>query len=463
MPADRPGEAVLSAHSVHFIGIAGTGMQALAEVLLARGIRISGSDARSSPALDSLAAAGAITFVGQRAEQIGDAEAIVISAAVPDDNAELREARRRGSPIATHAQVLGALSRQMNTIAVAGTAGKSTTTALTAHILAECGRDPVVLGGAFAPNLGGSGRAGKGNIMVVEADEFARRFLELSPHIAVITNIEPDHLDYYGSFAAIETAFAEFVGRMHSDGTLLACADESMDQRIIGDPRRRSYGEAITADWRMSNYQAGSYGIRFDVQTPNGETLAVSSLLRGRHNALNATAAIAAASLSGVSPDSAAQAAASFVGTQRRFETILQSDSLWIVDDYAHHPTKIRATLRAAREIHPGRIWAVFQPHTSHRTRTLFHEFTTAFEDADQVLVLPIYHPAGREAEPLEITNDELARFMSHQNSRSVASMDSTVELLMRERRPGDLILLMGAGDVTDLGPRLAAELEAAR
>ena len=462
MRTDRPGEAVLSAQSVHFVGIAGTGMQALAEVLLARGIRVSGSDTRPSPVLERLQASGASTFVGQRPEQLGGADAIVISAAVPDGNVELQEARQRDLPVATHAQVLGALSRQMDTIAVAGTAGKSTTTALTAHILTECGRDPVVLGGAFAPNLGGSGRAGRGHILVVEADEYARRFLELSPHIAVITNIEPDHLDYYGSFEAIETAFAEFVGRIHSDGTLLACADEPMDQRIVADSRRRSYGESIEADWRMSDYQADSIGIRFHVHTPHGETIEVSSSLRGRHNALNTTAAIGAASISGVSPSAAAEAVTSFVGTQRRFQTILQNANVWIVDDYAHHPTKVRATLKAARESQPGRILAVFQPHTSHRTRALFHEFTTAFGDADEVVVLPIYHPAGREPEQVEVTSSELARSMAHPNSRAVESMDSALELLMAERRPGDLILLMGAGDVTDLGPRLVAELEVA-
>jgi UDP-N-acetylmuramate--alanine ligase len=463
MPESRADDAILAARSVHFIGIAGTGMQALAELMLARGIRVSGSDSRSSTVLERLNEAGARTFVGQAADQVGDAEGVIISAAVPSDNPEFQEARARGLPVATHAQVLGALSRRMRTIAVAGTHGKSTTTALTAHIATECGLDPVVLGGAYSPNLGGSGRAGRGDVLVVEADEFARRFLELTPTIAIITNIEADHLDFYGSFEAVEAAFADFAHRVAPDGSLLVCADVPMNPAIREDHRMQAYGESDEAIWRTSDYRAEKSGIRFLLQTPDGQRLPVASQLRGRHNALNATAAIAAACLIGVPAHAAVNAAASFVGTQRRFQTVLCNDGLWIVDDYAHHPTEIRATLAAARESHAGRIWAVFQPHTSHRTHALFDEFSMAFVEADEVLLLPIYHPTGREPETVEVTSAGLAEAMHHPRSRSIDSMENIVRLLRTEAQWGDLVLLMGAGDVTELGPRLAQGLGTSR
>jgi UDP-N-acetylmuramate--alanine ligase len=355
--------------------------------------------------------------------------------------------------------VLGALSRGMQTIAVAGTHGKSTTTALTAHIAIECGLDPVVLGGAYSPNLGGSGRAGRGSLLVVEADEFARRFLELTPTIAIVTNVEPDHLDYYGTFEAIEAAFADFVHRIRADGSLLACADVSLSAAMRDDSRLQRYGESAEAIWRTSDYRVERGGIRFALQTPDGQRLPVVSQLRGRHNALNTTAAIAAACLVGLPAQAAVSAAASFVGTTRRFQTVHCSEKLWIVDDYAHHPSEIRATLKAARESHPGRIWAVFQPHTGHRTRALFDQFSSAFDDADEVVLLPIYHPTGREPETVEITSADLAASMRHPRARDVDPMDSVVQLLEREARSGDLVLLMGAGDVTDLGPRLAQRL----
>jgi len=463
MPDDAAGRAVLRAGAVHFIGIAGTGMQALAEVLLARGIRVSGSDSRTSPVLEGLSAAGARTFVGHAACQLGTAEAVVVSAAVPAENPELRDAEHRKLPIATHAQVLGALSRTMKTIAIAGTHGKSTTTALTAHILTDCGLDPVVLGGAYAPNLQGSGRAGGGGVLVVEADEFARRFLELSPSTAVITNVEADHLDYYGSFEAIESTFADFIARIHPDGSLLACIDVPMIAAVREDPRFLPYGESPGAAWRTSDYHADRDGTRFTVCSPDNQHVSVNSQLRGRHNALNATAAIAAAYLAGVPPQDAARAVSQFVGTRRRFQTIYCSESLWIVDDYAHHPTEIRATLRAARESHPGRIWAVFQPHTSHRTEALFDDFTKAFRDADEVVILPIYHPAGREPEELAVTSADLVRSMHHSRGRATGSMDDAVELLGSELKSGDMVLLMGAGDVNELGPRLTLRIGGAR
>ncbi|MFN0072097.1 MAG: UDP-N-acetylmuramate--L-alanine ligase [Chloroflexota bacterium] len=459
MHNDSVGRAVLEAKSVHFIGIAGTGMQALAEVLLARGTPVSGSDTRAAPVLDRLSSAGARISIGQACAQLGEADAVVISAAIPDDNPELQEARARHLPVATHAQVLGALSQDFTTIAISGTHGKSTTTALCAHILLTSGLDPIVLGGAYAENFGGSGRAGRGPHLVVEADEFARRFLELTPTVAVITNIEPDHLDYYESFAAIESTFADFVKRLRPDGWLLACADGPMGQAVTQHQRLIRYGETPGADWRISDYAADPHGTSFTLHPPSAQAVQVTSPLRGRHNALNTTAAIGAATLVGVSLSDATASVGSFLGTQRRFQTVLRTQSLWIIDDYAHHPTEIRATLRAARESHAGRIIAVFQPHTSHRTRALFDDFATAFPDADEVLLLPIYHPAGREPENVTVSSVDLASAIRQSRSRSVKSMDEAVEVLRTRVQSGDLVLLMGAGDVTELGPRLAGAL----
>lgn len=462
MPAEHPGDAALQADRVHFIGIGGAGMQALAEVLLARGVRVSGSDTRPSDALERLRAAGATVSVGQAAEQLGTPDAVVISAAVPEANEELTEARTRGITVASHAQVLGALSRSLPTVAIAGTHGKSTTTALTAHVLIEAGLDPVVLGGAYAPDLGGSGRAGRGNVMVVEADEFGRRFLELTPSVAVITNIEPDHLDYYGSFEAIIETFEAFAARLRPDGVLLFCSEGGISERIAADPRSVPYGAGESARWRILDYAATHQGSEFTVQSPAGVTQHVNSTLRGIHNALNATAAIATATGIGVAVAHAADAVASFQGTRRRFQTLHRDDQLWLVDDYAHHPTELRATLRAAREAHPGRIMAVFQPHTSHRTQALLDDFTSAFRDADEVILLPIYHPAGREPETLDISSETLAAAMRHPAVETVPHQSAAIERIVSALQPGTLVMLMGAGDVTDLGPRLLRTLRLA-
>ena len=377
---------------------------------------------------------------------------MIISAAIPASNPELECAVQRGLAVATHAQVLGELSRQLRTVAIAGTHGKSTTTALTAHILTTCGLDPICLGGAYAPDLGGSGRAGAGKIMVVEADEYARRFLELQPWVAVITNLEADHLDIYGSLEELHSAFAEFAGRVPGDGHLVYCSDAliSLD---FSDRRSVRYGFADNADWRISDYRPSSGGIAFVVTTPDSERFPVSTSLRGRHNAQNATAAIVAASLTGVSADDAIRAVSTFSGTKRRFETVFRDDRVWVIDDYAHHPTEIRATLQAAREVHPGEIWVVFQPHTTHRTRSLFGEFVTSFADADRLILLPTYHPSGREHGTIDRDAEDLAESIQHRRVELASSIDDAAARVLASITDDTLIITMGAGDVTTLGP----------
>lgn len=459
MPTDEPGNAVLTAQAVHFVGIAGTGMQALAEVLLARGTHVSGSDSRSSETLCRLRSLGAMTFADHAAEQVGPAEAVVYSAAIPADNPELVEAQRRNLPTATHADVLGALSAQLQTVAIAGTAGKSTTTALAAHLICQSGLDPVYLGGAHAPDLGGSGRAGRGSVLVVEADEFARRFLHLHPSVAVITNVEPDHLDYYGSFENVQAAFVEFAQRVAPDGLIAASSDGPLPEPIAGDPRLVRYGFTPKADWQILDYAADAEGSHFIVHRPDGGELAVRLRLHGEHNAANATAALIAACRVGASVDRCLNALASFQGVRRRFDTVGRARGVWIVDDYAHHPTKVRAALRAAREAHRGRVWAVFQPHTAHRTLSLMDDFAKAFGDADRVVLLPIYHPTGREPEDVQVTVADLTATMHHPGVCEVDSHESAIALLLAEVVAGDLVLTMGAGDVTELGPRLLDRL----
>lgn len=456
MPSN-PGAEVLAASDVHFIGIGGSGMQALAEVLLARGVSITGSDTGASLVLQQLERAGARIYRGHQASQISGSGAVVVSAAIPESNPELAAARERGMPVATHAQVLGELSRRLRTIAIAGTHGKSTTTALTAHILNVCDQDPVCLGGAYSPDLGGSGRAGAGTTMVVEADEYGRRFLELHPWLAVITNLESDHLDIYGNFEELEATFVAFAKRILDDGHLLYCKDVPISSRITARRGSIAYGFSKSADWRISEYQSIEKGISFSLTAPGAETIPVTAQLRGRHNAQNATSAIAAAVIADVPFTDAAAAVATFRGTRRRFETIYRDDHHWIVDDYAIHPTEIRVTLRAAREAFKGEIWAVFQPHTTHRTRSLFKDFLTAFGDADRVILLPTYHPPGREQDTTEHDADDLAQAMQHRHVELASSINDAADRLLSSIPSNTLIITMGAGDITTIGPILAS------
>src|SRR4051794_34849872 len=379
---DRPSAADALARSrrPHLVGVAGTGMRSLATLLADLGHEVTGSDLASGPVVDALAERGVRVASGHRAEHVDDADLVIVSAAVPDDNPELAAARERGVPVLTHAQALGALMDQHVGIGVAGTHGKSTTTALIAHLLTMAGRDPTLVGGADAIDFGGSARLGQGRELVAEADEYGRRFLELRPRFAVITGVKPDHLDYYGSFEAILEAFRQFVAGMPEDGVVVTCEDEP-NLAALDLPRRRlRYGWAGHADWRLERFEPKiGGGAAFTVRDPAGERARYEMSLTGRHNAANAVAALAVARALGVSDEAARAGLASFQGTRRRFETVAKRGAVWVVDDYAHHPTAVAVTLEAAREVHGGRIVALFQPHTKHRTASLLDQFARAF------------------------------------------------------------------------------------
>jgi UDP-N-acetylmuramate--alanine ligase len=441
----------------HLVGVAGAAMRSLASLLLALGKDVSGSDSASPADLAVLASQGVRATHGHDPRNVDGADLVVASAAVPADNPELAAARDRNIPIVSHARALGGLMATRDGIGVAGTHGKSTTTALVAHILAVAGRDPTLAGGADALDFGGYARLGHGPELVAEADEFGRRFLELRPRLAIVTGVEPDHLDYYVSFEAVKEAFQQFVDGMAPDGVAVTCEDEPNLASLPLNGRRVRYGWAGHADWRLERFQprVGGGG-SFLVRRPDGSRATYEMRLTGRHQAANAVAALALARELGVSDEAAHRGVATFQGTRRRFETLALKDGVWIVDDYAHHPTAVVANLSAARDVHWGRLVAVFQPHTTHRTLALRHEFAAAFADADRVIVTPIYQPTGRSVGAQEITADDLVSQMTHPGATAVPSLDAAYDLVMRELRPGTLVIVLGAGDVTSLAHRLA-------
>jgi UDP-N-acetylmuramate--alanine ligase len=439
-------------------------MSSLAALLVRLGKRISGSDL-SEDAVVRLRQRGLAAQLGHRAEHVDNAELVIVSAAIGSDNVELVAARQRGLPILTHAEALGDLMTSQVGIAIAGTHGKTTTTALVGHLLERAGFDPTVLVGATALNFGSGARLGRGKHLVVEADEYSRRFLALTPRLALITGIEADHLDYFRDLAEIVTVFQEFAKGVQTGGLLLTNADDPVLARTSlpgnRNRNRRTYGSTENAEWRLTDYtpKPGG-GCELSIQTPVGATFA-SSRLSGRHNALNATGALAAACLLGAPLEVAAAALADFDGTERRFQTVWQRDGIWVLDDYAHHPTAVRATLAAAREVHSGRIWAVFQPHTTNRVAELFDDFATCFGGADRLTLLPIYQPPGREPGGRDIDSAKLAAAVGDVATELGSSLSAAETLLAAESRPGDLILIMGAGDVSQLASGLVRRLAA--
>ena len=441
----------------HLVGVAGAAMRSLASLFLALGKDVSGSDNGAPSELALLASQGIRVSHGHEGRNVDGADLVVASAAVPAENPELAAARRGAIPILSHAQALGGLMATRDGIGVAGTHGKSSTTALVAHLLAVAGRDPTLAGGADAPDFGGYAWLGRGPELVAEADEFGRRFLELHPRLAVITGVEPDHLDFYGSFEAVKSAFQQFVDGMAPEGVVVTCEDEPNLARLPLGRRRVRYGWAGHAHWRLERFQPRTGGgASFVVRLPSGRRSPYEMRLTGRHQAANAVAALAIARELGVSDEAAQAGLASFQGTRRRFETLALNDGVWIVDDYAHHPTAVVANLSAARNVHGGRLVAVFQPHTTHRTLALRDEFAAAFEDADRVIVTPIYQPTGRSSGAPEITSTELVRQMSHPAATSASSLDAAYDQVLDELRPGTLVIVLGAGDVTSLAHRLA-------
>ncbi|MBV9543532.1 MAG: UDP-N-acetylmuramate--L-alanine ligase [Chloroflexi bacterium] len=451
-----------SAQRVHLVGIGGSGMGALAGLLLQMGKHISGSDSSGSAAVAQL---GARVFGQHAAANVGDAEYVVRSSAVADDNVEVQETQRRGLPLRKLADAVGELMRGRSGVAIAGTHGKTTTTALVTWLLECGGLDPLALIGADAPRFSMGARLGSGP-MVVEADEYDRRFLSYWPEVAVVTSIEADHLDYYRDVSEIREAFQELVSRVPAHGRVIVSADERCAASLVSVAQRDTYGVAECSNWRVTEYAPRRGGGSTFSLTTDGRTWSVESPLVGEHNACNVAAAIAVADYFGVGLRSALAALPRFEGPRRRFESKGKSRGVWIVDDYAHHPTEVAAVLRAARGVAEADVWVVFQPHTTNRTAALLEEFSRAFDQADHVLVLPIFRPAGRELAARHVTSSDLVARMRQREHADVRLADTSaaaLEAIAADAQPGDLVLTMGAGDVTRLSDELVRELSGSR
>src|SRR5712692_5957398 len=432
---------------IHLVGIGGAAMSALAVLLRRAGYEVTGSDLAASDVTDDLRELGISVAIGHRSENVGLASLVVRSSAVPDDNPEIEESKRSGVRVLKHAQAIGLLSASRRTLAVAGTHGKTTTTAMLATILIEAGLDPTALVGGIVPVLGSGAHLGSGNTFVVEADEYDRRFLELHPEVAVVTNVEPDHLDYYGSFAAVRAAFEAFVDLLPEDGWGVYNADNpgSAALAMRRPDRAVTYGLGDNAEWRAAGMTVNTVGGSDFVVYAN-ETLVGLFRLRvpGRHNVSNALAAAIAAGRVGVDFTTAAEALAGFGGVRRRMETIGSAAGVTVVDDYAHHPTKVRASLAGAREHHAGRIVCLFQPHHYHRLSSLFRDFSRAFVDADVVVVSDAYAPAGRGPAQGERTAKDLAAAIVGPEVYDAGPLAAAIDRTAALARPGDLVITMG-------------------
>jgi UDP-N-acetylmuramate--alanine ligase len=452
---------VTSQHA-HFIGIGGIGMSGIAEILLSMGFRVSGSDLRRGPVTDRLAQLGATVYEGHEAGHIAGATVVVTSSAVSANNPEVLEARARKIPVIQRAEMLAELMRLKYGIAIAGMHGKTTTTSMVAAVLGAGGLDPTVVVGGRVDALGSNAKLGTTQYLVAEADESDRSFLKLSPILAVVTNLDREHMDCYRDMDDVEHAFLSFMDKVPFYGAVTACIDNAALASILPKVHRRvfTYGVARHADYRLELLESrqGSFS-RFQVSTTSGALGPFELHVPGRHNVLNATAAVAVAHQLEVTPDKIIEGLNSFRGVDRRFQVRGQAHGVTVVDDYGHHPTEIRATLAAARECGPGRIHVVFQPHRYTRTRDLLDEFGGAFTDADSVVILPIY---AASEEPLPgITAELLASKVTGTHAHFAHDFPGAVAAVAGQAREGDMILTLGAGSVSQMAPQILAALEA--
>jgi len=454
----------------HFIGIGGIGMSGIAEILLNLGMKVSGSDLKRSVVTDRLAALGAAIYEGHNAANVAGATVVVTSSAVNAKNPEVLEAQARKIPVIQRAEMLAELMRLKYGIAIAGMHGKTTTTSMVAAVLSAGGLDPTVVVGGRVDALGSNARLGASQYLVAEADESDRSFLKLSPILAVVTNLDREHMDCYHDMADVERAFVDFIDRVPFYGAATACIDNELLKGILPRVRRRvfTYGAAAEADFRLEVLDAvqapgsasgqGSSFSRFLVHTASGPLGPFELHVPGRHNVLNATAAVAIARQLEVPPEKIAEGLKHFRGVDRRFQQRGQARGVTVVDDYGHHPTEIRATLSAARECTHGKIHVIFQPHRYTRTKDLLDEFGGAFRDADTVVVLPIY---AASEEPIPgVTAERLAERIQGPSAVFAPDFAAAVQAVAAAVHEGDLILTLGAGSVSQLAPQILAALE---
>ena len=441
---------------VHFVGIGGSGLSAIAQVLLESGDDVSGSDEVLSPFAKALAAHGARVYQGHAAEHLNGAELVIVSAAIPEGNLEVAAAQARGLPVLKRAEFLGRLMTGRQGVAVAGTHGKTTTTGLIALLLDRAGLDPTFIVGGWLADFDANARAGKGPF-VVEADEYDRMFLGLKPLVAVVTNVEHDHPDCYPTLADMQEAFQAFANLLPDDGLLVGCGHDAFARSLV-EARRAAGHPALTYglrrddDYRADSLQPNGAGGFDFLLVKDGRTLGlVRNRLPGEHNVLNSLAALAVADHLGVSFNDARNGLADYRGAGRRFEVMGEAGGVTWVDDYAHHPTEIRATLAAARRRfadHP--LWVMFQPHTFSRTRTLLADFAAAFADADHVVIVDIYR--SREAPDPGISAGDIVQRMVHPDAVYVPALGDAADYLVERLHAGDVVLTLGAGDGNQVG-----------
>jgi UDP-N-acetylmuramate--alanine ligase len=458
--------------TIHFVGIGGIGMSGIAEVMHNLGYTVQGSDIADSYVIDGLRKRGIKVMIGHSADNLGDAAVVVTSTAVKKGNPERDAALERRIPLVRRAEMLAELMRLKNTVAVAGTHGKTTTTSLIAAMLDHGGIDPTVINGGIINSYGSNARLGASDWMVVEADESDGSFLRLDGTIAVVTNIDPEHLDYYGGFDAIKDAFVEFVENVPFYGAAIMCLDHPEVQAIlpkIRDRRIITYGFSAQADIRGENVTPFPGGNRFDVVVRNrdGSQRSITGIelpMPGRHNVQNALAAIAVGLEMGMDDQSVAHGFDKFGGVKRRFTKVGEVDGVTIIDDYGHHPVEIRAVLSAAREGAQGRVIAVAQPHRFTRLRDHMDDFQQAFNDADMVFISPVY--AAGEA-PIEgVTSEALVngiKARGHRSAATVADQADLAQKLAHIVQDKDMVVCLGAGDITKWATGLADAIRAER
>ena len=458
--------------TIHFVGIGGIGMSGIAEVMHNLGYSVQGSDLAEGASVERLRKRGIEVFVGHDAANLGDAAVVVTSTAVKRDNAEVAAALDRRIPVVRRAEMLAELMRLKKTVAVAGTHGKTTTTSMIAALLDAGGVDPTVINGGIIESYGSNARLGGSEWMVVEADESDGSFLRLDGTIAVVTNIDPEHLDHYGSFDAVKAAFVEFIENVPFYGLAVLCIDHPEVQAVIGKVRDRrvlTYGLSAQADLRGENIRSQDAGNMFDavLRDRDGHERRIASIflpMPGRHNVQNALAAIAVALEMGCEEDTIRSGFAQFGGVRRRFTRVGEVGGATVIDDYAHHPVEIRAVLAAAREAASGRVIAVVQPHRFTRLRDLMSDFQACFNDADMVYAAPVY-PAGEA--PIEGVSSaalvEGMRASGHRSASEIAGPDELAAALAGVVRPGDYVVCLGAGDITKWAAGLADGIAAQR
>jgi UDP-N-acetylmuramate--alanine ligase len=460
---------------IHIMGIGGSGMSPIARVLHARGVRVSGDDRAASPVLDALNAEGIQAWAGHDPAHLEGIDVLAPSSAISQDEPELVEARNRKLRVWHRGDLLNALLSDKTAIAIAGTHGKTTTTAMIAHVLMDAGLDPSFIVGGNSPSLGVNARNGAGEPFVLEADEYDRTFLRYQPKVAVVTNVEFDHPDTFKDYADTLAAFASFAESVPEDGALIACADDEGCADMLKAAGQRNapvvdYG-IHRGMWRATNVRANTLGgMDFAFHGPaasgSGETGGTCSLrLAGEHNVRNALAALIVADACGVPVADAARALGAFRGTERRFELKGEARGVRVFDDYGHHPTEIKATLSGARMRFPlARIWAIWQPHTYSRTAALLDTFAEAFEDADMVIVLPIYAARERAEDFAFMANAlnpiEISRRIKHKRARNAATFGDAIGMLISQIKGGDVVITLSAGDGNIVGTRLLEMLK---